>query len=192
MEWVFIQKGHFNKRLFPDSITNHEWRNGWGLGSQWDQCDLGQYIHIQHPRRTPDIHWKDLWRPRQGKDGMYPAACTQNDDRHDCRGIHGQLWDAHQKDQLQQSSPRGCLHPRTPSIHPFEGLLSDIPPIWHGQLEGSCVQPRLPPKKVCWTETVNLSKLNTIPPDEHPSYHPSTGYLNAYGHRQKQVQTRNS
>src|SRR5882724_9710894 len=67
--------------------------------------------------------------------------------------------------QLQQSSLRGCLCPRTPPIHPFEGLLSDIPPIWHGQLEGSCAQPRPPPKRVCQTETVDPPKPNAIPPD---------------------------
>src|SRR5882724_3360336 len=87
------------------------------------------------------------------------------------------------KDWLQQSSPIRCLCPRAPPIHPLEGLLTDIPPIWHGQLEGSGVQPRPPPEGVCQTETVDLAKLNTIPPDKHPHHPPNTGYLSAYGHR---------
>jgi len=40
-------------------------------------------------------------------------------------------------------------HLGTPSIHPFEGLLSDISPIWPWTLEGNHVQPGPPSKEVC-------------------------------------------
>jgi len=72
-------------------------------------------------------------------------------------------------------------------IHPFKGLLSDISPVWHGQLEGSCVQPRPPPKGVCRTETINQPKPSAVSLDEFPHYHPSARYLNTYEHRPEQV-----
>jgi len=100
-----------NERNEESYMYCHLWVEGWLIsGSQWDQHNLGQYFHIQHPQRTSDIHQKGPSVTQIGK-GWHVLSCMH------LKWYQAWLQEEYManfemlssEDWLQQSSPRGCL-----------------------------------------------------------------------------------
>jgi len=161
-----------------------EWHRS---GQPWDQCDLGQYITFN----TLEGLWHQLkipLRPRQGEDSTCPTAMHSR---------WPQAW--------PQRNTRPTLKWLCQANWAFNEAALEMPmsgdslnlSFWRSTLRhlshlawttgGSHVQPGPTSKRVCQTEIVDSSELSTIPPAQHPRYHPSAGYLHAYGYRPEQT-----
>ena len=55
-----------------------------------------------------------------------------------------------------------------------------------------CAQSEPPPSGICWTETVNLSDLNTNPLETDPSHHPHSIHICTHGHQSEPIKTRDA
>src|SRR5467141_3524606 len=87
----------------------------------------------------------------------------------------------------------GHIHLRSPSVDPFQGLLTNVITIGLGQLEDCHTQPGLPPLRICQAKAVNLSDPNVDlsdadPPDANPSGNPHARHLGTYGHQPELTQ----
>jgi len=93
-----------------------------------------------------------------------------------------------QKDWLQWSSPRGCLHLRTPLILSFwRSTLRHLShPAWTTGRQ-SCTTYTASKEGICWTEAVNSSKPSTIPQMNTPATTQTTRCLSTYGYRPEQA-----
>ena len=102
-------------------------------------------------------------------------------------------FEAGRKDWLQQGSFGGHIHPRPPTVDPFQGLLANITTIRLGKLEDCHTQPGPPPSRIYQAEAVNPSDPNpdlssADSPNTDPHSHPHSRHLGTYGHQPELTQ----
>jgi len=149
-------------------------RNGTGRAANETSATLANTSTF-NTLEDSGINWKYLWKT-QTRRGQHLPNCMHSDDpRHDRRGIHGQLWNACQRNWLHEAALEDAYVWGLPqSISFWRSTLRHLSHLAWTTGRQSCATWTTPKRYANWNSRVRLSWAPF--PSPTPPLHPSAGY----------------